>query len=163
MGSKAELVDWVSGAAMLIRREVVEQLGGLDEEYFLYFEETDFCRKAHSGGWSVAFVPGSCVMHNAGASTGIMNEQARSKQLPAYWFESRRRFFAKNYGVPYACATDVALAFACLLGHVKRAALGRTGDMPAKYLGDVLRHSALWSRNRQVKPAREYQPRTMRQ
>lgn len=67
------------------------------EEYFLYYEETDFCLQAKRAGWSCWRVPESRVMHMAGQSTGVTTPGAR-KRLPQYWFESRRRYFIKNHG-----------------------------------------------------------------
>jgi GT2 family glycosyltransferase len=87
--------DWVSGAAMMIRRDVFSKIGLLDEGYFLYFEELDFCHRAARAGWQVWFVPGSRVVHHEGASTGIRN---RKRRRPGYWYESRRRFFIKLHG-----------------------------------------------------------------
>ena len=55
--SEAHQTDWVSGASLMIRREVVDAIGLMDEEYFLYFEETDYCRAARRAGWEVWSVP----------------------------------------------------------------------------------------------------------
>lgn len=88
--------DWLAGACFVVRREVFEAIGMLDEGYFLYFEETDFCWRAGQGGWSCWFVPAARVVHFEGASTGIRDARRRR---PAYWFESRRRLFTKLYGV----------------------------------------------------------------
>ena len=91
-------VDWVAGASMMIRREVLTSVGLFDEGYFLYFEEVDFCMKAHNAGWPTHYVPQSRVVHHVGASTGVSNERKPRKRLPDYWYESRERFFSKNYG-----------------------------------------------------------------
>lgn len=99
--------DWVSGASMMIRREVFEQTGLLDAAYFMYFEETDFCFQASKKGWECWYVPASRVMHLVGQSTGISNKKMQ-KRMPAYWFESRRRYFLKNYGVLHALAADIS-------------------------------------------------------
>lgn len=102
--------DWVSGASMMIRREVFEQTGLLDAAYFMYFEETDFCFQASKKGWECWYVPASRVMHLVGQSTGISNKKMQKrmqKRMPAYWFESRRRYFLKNYGVLHALAADI--------------------------------------------------------
>ena len=72
-----------------------EAVGLFDEGFFLYYEETDLCRRAVSAGWQVWFVPGSRVVHHEGASTGIRNWKRRR---PRYWYESRRRYFVKAFG-----------------------------------------------------------------
>lgn len=98
--------DWVSGASMMIRREVFEQIGLLDAAYFMYFEETDFCFKACKKGWECWYVPDSRVMHLVGQSTGISNKKMQ-KRMPVYWFESRRRYFLKNLGALHAVMADM--------------------------------------------------------
>lgn len=94
--SEAHPCDWVSGASLIMRRAVLEDLGLLDEGYFLYFEEVDFCCRARQAGWEVWYVPRSRVMHLEGAATGI---GVAAKRRPQYWYDSRRRFFVKRYGV----------------------------------------------------------------
>lgn len=63
-------VDWVSGACIISRRETLEALGGLDERFFMYFEDADLCRRAREEGWRVFYIPGATVTHEAGGSTG---------------------------------------------------------------------------------------------
>jgi len=88
--------DWVSGAALMVRTEAFTSVGLFDEGYFLYFEETDFCRRVRSAGWEVWLVPRSRVVHWEGASTRIRNGNARRAK---YWYASRRRFFIRAHGV----------------------------------------------------------------
>jgi GT2 family glycosyltransferase len=99
--------DWVSGAAMILRTEMLEAVGLFDDGYFLYYEETDLCRRAVSGGWQVWFVPGSRVVHHEGSSTGIRNWNRRR---PRYWYESRRRYFVNAFGAWGWVLTDVCWA-----------------------------------------------------
>ena len=67
--SGATRVDWVSGACMVLRREMLEEVGGLDERFFMYFEDTDVCRRAREAGWAVYYLPEVEVVHYAGASS----------------------------------------------------------------------------------------------
>ncbi len=152
MGEEPSPVDWVSGASFMVRREVFESVGSMDERYFLYFEETDFCRAAKAAGWGVWFVPSSEVTHLVGQSTDVTVRHEESKRLPKYWFESRRRYFLKNHGLAYALATDLAHGAAFALGQVKRALQGRLGDVPPHYLGDLMRNSVWWHANRAMDP-----------
>ncbi len=62
--------DWVNGASMMVRRAVFETIGLMDDDFFLYYEETDFCRRARLAGWPCWFVPASRVVHLEGQSTG---------------------------------------------------------------------------------------------
>ena len=76
MSSVPQPIDWVPGASMMIRRAVVDAIGGLDENYFLYFEETDFCLRALKAGFPTWYVPESRVMHIAGQSSKITERKA---------------------------------------------------------------------------------------
>ena len=105
---EAHTCDWVSGASMIIRREVIEDIGLLDEGFFLYFEEVDYCWRARKAGWEVWYVPQSRVMHLEGAATGI---KAVSKRRAAYWYDSRRRFFIKHYGIVGLLLADTLWTF----------------------------------------------------
>jgi hypothetical protein len=135
---------------MLIRARVYETLGGFDENYFLYFEETDFCRRAGDAGFPTWYVPESRVMHVAGHSTKTMERTGVAKKLPVYWFESRRRYFAVAFGVPHTILIDLIVVLAYPVGLLKRFALGRGSTAVPHYCRDFLRHSVLRSRNRSV-------------
>jgi N-acetylglucosaminyl-diphospho-decaprenol L-rhamnosyltransferase len=154
MTSMAQAVDWVSGASMMIRWSVIDQIGGFDENYFLYFEETDFCLRARKAGFSTWYVPESRVMHIAGQSTNVTAPKETLERLPAYWFESRRRYFAVNHGVRYAMITDAVAALAHALGFLKRVALGRRHQGIPHFLTDLLQHSPLRPRNRRAATSR---------
>jgi GT2 family glycosyltransferase/thioesterase domain-containing protein len=151
-----ESVDWLPGASMIVRREVVERLGGLDDGYFLYYEETDFCRKVKRAGYGVWYVPDSRVMHIGAQSTRAPAHGAPRQRLPGYWFESRRRYFIKHHGIAYAVATDVATLAAYALGRLKMAIQGRGERAVPNYLRDLARHSTLLRRNRKLTPGREW-------
>jgi N-acetylglucosaminyl-diphospho-decaprenol L-rhamnosyltransferase len=62
-------VDWVSGACMIVRREVLEEISPLDERFFLYFEDADLCRRARGAGWPVFYLPHVEVLHQTGGSS----------------------------------------------------------------------------------------------
>jgi N-acetylglucosaminyl-diphospho-decaprenol L-rhamnosyltransferase len=145
-------VDWVSGASVMIRPKVLAAIGGLDENYFLFFEETDFCRRAKAAGFSTWYVPESRVMHIGGYSTTV-SDRARER-LPPYWFESRRRYFVVTYGLVQAMLIDVIAVAAHFLGLLKRIALSRRHTAIPCFIRDLLRHSVLWKRNRTIPPAR---------
>src|SRR5262249_24939007 len=63
--------DWMAGASMLVRRAVFDDIGLMDEGYFLYFEETDFCLRARRAGWPGWYVPASHVVHLVGQASGV--------------------------------------------------------------------------------------------
>jgi N-acetylglucosaminyl-diphospho-decaprenol L-rhamnosyltransferase len=69
LASHPTRVDWVSGACMIVRRRVLEEIGPADERFFMYFEDADLCRRAREAGWSVYYLPGVEVVHRAGGSS----------------------------------------------------------------------------------------------
>ncbi|MFN2227837.1 MAG: glycosyltransferase family 2 protein [Anaerolineae bacterium] len=86
-------VDWVVGACLLVRREAYEEVGGLDEGFFMYSEELDWCRRFKSAGWGVVYLPTATVIHHEGKSS----EQV----VPArhiYFQSSKVRYFRKHHG-----------------------------------------------------------------
>ncbi|MGE5601766.1 MAG: glycosyltransferase family 2 protein [Nitrososphaerales archaeon] len=86
-------IDWVSGACLVARREAVQQVGGLDEAMFMYFEDNDWCRRLRLAGWQVWYNPGAEVVHIGGASLN-QNPQAR-----AAYYRSLAYFYTKHYGL----------------------------------------------------------------
>ncbi len=68
-------VDWVSGAAMYVRREAIARVGGMDEAYFMFNEDVDWCRQMKAAGWSVDYVPAAQVTHHIGASKGRTSDR----------------------------------------------------------------------------------------
>ncbi len=136
-------VEWVAGASLMVRREVFEAVGLLDEGYFMYFEEVDFCLKALRSGWPCWYVPTSRVVHLVGQSSGMTNMDSLRKRRPRYWFDARRRFFVNNHGWPRAIAADVTFALAFGLYRV-RSLIQRKPDIdPQWMLWDFLRYSFL--------------------
>lgn len=101
-------MDWVSGAGMMVRREVIDDVGLMDEGYFLYYEETDWCLRALRAGWPTWQNPDSVIIHSVGKSTNATGAEAKKRRVPDYLFESRRRFFTKNHGRYYARVADAA-------------------------------------------------------
>ncbi len=151
-------VDWVSGTSMMIRQNVIESIGGLDENYFLYFEDPDFCFRAKKAGFSTWCVPDSRIMHISGQSTGVTGHQSSPRRLPAYWYESRRRFFSASYGVWYAWATDVVALLAYSLGSAKLLVQRREHHRPPHLVTDLARHSVLWPKNWKVNRVKSFVP-----
>jgi N-acetylglucosaminyl-diphospho-decaprenol L-rhamnosyltransferase len=148
MAPVAQPIDWLPGASMMIRWSVFDRIGGFDETYFLYFEETDFCLRAKKAGFPTWYVPDSRVMHIGGKITNVSNPKPVAERLPAYWFESRRRYFAANHGVGYAMAADMVALLAHAVGSLKRMVQRRRNRSVPHFLADLLRHSVLWPRNR---------------
>jgi N-acetylglucosaminyl-diphospho-decaprenol L-rhamnosyltransferase len=136
--------DWVAGASMIVRREVFEKIGLMDEAYFMYCEEMDFCLQANKAGWSCWYVPESRVVHLVGQSSGVTDTKAAPKRLPQYWFDSRRRYFIKNYGLLYTALTDVSWASGFAAWRVRRVLQGKPDGDPPNYLRDFLLNSVFF-------------------
>jgi N-acetylglucosaminyl-diphospho-decaprenol L-rhamnosyltransferase len=134
-------IDWLSGACMMVRREVFERVGPFDEGFFLYFEELDFTRRAHALGVKSWYVPQSRVVHLVGQSTGVTVRDRRPGRTPAYWFESRRRYYHKHHSWLYRIATDVAFVVGRAGFHVLRVLRGRRDDGAPRFLRDFVRHN----------------------
>jgi GT2 family glycosyltransferase len=153
-------VEWVAGASMMVRAAVIDAIGGLDENYFLYFEEPDFCYRANRAGFSTWYVPSSRVMHIGGQSTKV-HCIIGPERLPPWWFESRRRYFAVRFGIARAMVIDVAAVLAAVLGLFKRTLLGRQGTAVSHYIRDLLHYSVLWRANRNIPALRTFAPGEM--
>lgn len=134
-------IDWLSGACMLVRREVFERTGPFDEGYFLYFEELDFARRAHSLGFRSWYVPQSRVVHLVGRTTGVTARHRRPGRTPPYWFASRRRYFRKHHSWLYGLAANVLFASGKAVWHCWRVLRGREDLGPPCFLRDFVRHN----------------------
>lgn len=86
-------VDWVSGAALVVRRELFDRLGGFDEKFFMYFEDMDLCKRAKESGCEIKVLPKVQVTHLVGAS-----REGKAKQKRDY-YDSQDYFFRKHYGI----------------------------------------------------------------
>lgn len=89
-------VDWVLGACLLIRREVVESIGYFDERFSLYYGDVDFCWRAWQKGWKVAYVPEAVVMHDyqrQSARGGIFNPLKWSHAKSSLRFVAKRKLY----------------------------------------------------------------------
>ena len=133
------LVDWVSGASMVLRRSMLEQVGLLDEGLFTYYEDVDLCLRARRVGWETWFVPESRVVHLEGGSSGITEGTVRRR--PAYWFEARRRFLLKNHGPLHAALADAAYLAGLATWRLRRRVQRKPDTDPPQILRDSFRHS----------------------
>jgi N-acetylglucosaminyl-diphospho-decaprenol L-rhamnosyltransferase len=134
-------VDWVAGASMLLRTTMLEEIGLFDETFFLYFEETDLCRRARNAGWPVVYVRDSQVAHVGSASTGIQDQRRRK---PAFWFDSRQHYFVKNHGPLYLWLANAAQVGGGAVFRARRILQGQreSRPIPDHFLRDLIGHMA---------------------
>ena len=124
---EAREVDWAVGAALLLRRHAIQQIGGFDERYFMYVEDLEWCWRARRSGWTVRFEPSSVVRHVGNAS----GEQAFGERRTAEYLRNTYRFYRSTHG-PVSTA---ALRACNLAGALRLWAQGRIrGD------DDMARH-----------------------
>lgn len=92
-GNSPRIVDWVTGACMMIRREAFDAVGGMDEQFFMYWEDADFCFRLARAGWLTIYNPRVEVLHLTGRSSA----HARQAALIAF-HRSAYRYFRKHSG-----------------------------------------------------------------
>ncbi len=128
--AEAREVEWVSGAAMLVRRAAVEQVGGLDEGFFMFNEESDWQFRMREAGWRVLFFPGAEVVHVGGGATSRDWGRMFSAQV-----RSHVRFVRKHQGDAAAALTRGLLFVALVLrGLAFRGERGRSYRSAARAL-----------------------------
>ncbi len=97
-------VDWVQGSALMARRDVYAQIGGLDTGFVMFSEELDWCKRAKDAGWRVVYLGDTRIIHHGGASTG---QVVAHKHI--YFQASKLRYFRKHHGVGVAWALRLFL------------------------------------------------------
>jgi GT2 family glycosyltransferase len=86
-------VDWLVGAALMIRRAAWQQVGPLDEGFFMYFEELDWCRRCQAADWQIYYLPDACIIHHEAKSS----EQVLAARTIRFQC-SKIRYFTRYYG-----------------------------------------------------------------
>ena len=130
-------VDWLAGASLMMRDSVLQSVGLFDEQFFLYFEETDLCRRAAEAGWSTHFVRDSRIEHIGSVSTG-MKEWRR---VPGYWFDSRWLYFLKVGGTGHAVFATLAHVAGGLILRARRVIQPQVRPDPPHFLRDLVAHA----------------------
>ncbi len=129
-------VDWASGAALLLRREAVERIGGLEERLFMFMEEVDWCRRARAAGYRVRYVPAARCTHEG---------QCSSRQVPGESYlhnvRSRVEYFRIHHGTAAAAAARAILVASFALKWA--AAAVRHGIRPAGIYARAARTAAM--------------------
>jgi len=107
---RAVEVGYVKGAFLLVRRAVYDAIGGLDEAFYFYGEEMDWCYRAKKAGWLVYFTPAAQIVHYGGQSSDPM-----SPRMFVLLHQSRFRFYSKYHGRLGQASARLVLAFGALL------------------------------------------------
>ncbi len=136
-----QTVGWVSGAAMAVRREALERVGLFDERIFLYFEETDLCRRITSAGLRCVHAPAAEVSHLAGQSTGVTSADSKSRPLPAYWFDARAYYLRKHNSTTKAFVADAGRAVGILAKRAWLLARGKPQTEHPHFARSLITHA----------------------
>jgi N-acetylglucosaminyl-diphospho-decaprenol L-rhamnosyltransferase len=139
-GDEPSPVDWVRGASMLVRRQVFQTIGLLDEGFFLYFEDVDLCRRAQDAGWECWQVPQSRVLHLHGQSPGGAGAQRWWGCIPEHWLASRRRYWRKHHSLGHAVLADACWIGGLMAWRLRRALQHRPDTDPAHFLAQSIRN-----------------------
>lgn len=121
-GSEAYAVDWVDGSALLIRRAVIQQVGGLDEGYARYAQETDWCYRVRQAGWDICYLPDAVI---------VSQRVLRGNGVSAGAYRGKLRFYTKHYGVKQARQLQFLLKLR-LYGNLLFDRLAGRGDQPTE-------------------------------
>ena len=113
-GAAPYRIDWACGAVLLLRKSMVEDLRGFDPRFFLYFEETDLCRRALDESWEIWAVGGAVAEHQVGRSAQKAQEWLYAGDVAAHFFRSRFYYLCKHHG--RAAAAGAEIAELCILG-----------------------------------------------
>lgn len=130
-------VGWVSGASMMTSRPALEKAGIFDEDFFLYFEEVDLCKRITDHGFGINYLPDASVIHIGGAATGVQQENSR---LPNYWHHSRRRYYRKYFGTIGLFIHNLITLTLGPIGFLYKKLRGRQ-DIRPHYLRDILKYN----------------------
>lgn len=128
----ARPVDYVAGACLMIRRECLEAVGGLDKRFFLYFEETDWCRRARGAGWEIRFCPAARVAHLEGRAAARVGDFALAQFQHSY-----RLYVEKHHGPGRVALFRAVILLEYLVKGLWRRLLAAPGG------DDRARHAAL--------------------
>lgn len=139
--TQAAKVDWVVGACLVVRRTVLQAVGGFDPRFFMYFEETDWCRRIGEAGWEVAYVPDAEVLHH--------HSQSADQDLTARalnFHRSRHAFMAKERGrlVALLLRGALGLLFAAYTLQQAAKALLRRHNQELRQSVSVLMRVTVW-------------------
>jgi N-acetylglucosaminyl-diphospho-decaprenol L-rhamnosyltransferase len=105
---EAARVEWASFACILLDGAMVAAIGPMDEGYFLYFEDIEYCLRARRAGWGILYAPEARAVHFRGGSGPVKAPAAARRRLPSYYYASRSRFLAQAHGRAGLIAANLA-------------------------------------------------------
>jgi len=122
---KVTFPQWTSFACVLIKNEVFEKVGFLDDGYFMYYEDVDYCRRVRKAGYNIVNWPTAHVVHLHGQSSGVNKMEIEKKRLPAYYYNSRARYFKKFYGFSGLIISNIFWYMGRIVSFLREILLGK--------------------------------------
>jgi len=98
--SKIQECDWVPGCFLLTRKKIIDKIGFLDNNFYLYYDDVDYCFRVKKAGWKVFYYPED-VIHLGGYTTKKIDPNKKHNEIDRYLMESEYLYFRKNYGLVY--------------------------------------------------------------
>lgn len=132
-------VDWVSGAAVIMRFSVLQTLKGFDPDFFLYYEEVELMFRMRKARHVILYVPEARVRHVEGAATDVKSGQPVRKARPAYWYDSWRFYYLKTKGRRGTVVVGLAWMAGASANVFLAALRGQKMHAPKGFFGDFIR------------------------
>lgn len=131
-------VDWIRGACIMARRKAMEDVGLMDENYFMYFEEVDLCKRIWRKGWRICYFPDAKMIHHGGISS-----DANFDMIMIEYRKSQLYFYKKHYGVAYMKILKLYLILKTSYNYIKKEI---KGDIKRRNSNNISREllSVIW-------------------
>ncbi len=136
--SKFREVDWISGACIMARREAMDDVGLMDENYFMFFEEIDLCNRVRKKGWKICYTPNAKMIHHGGKSSS-----AEFDRIMIEYRKSQLYFYKKHYGVLYMKILKLYLILKISFLYIKDAIRGLLTEKDTNEVPGIL-ISVIW-------------------
>ena len=130
-------IEWASFACILLRHEMTQALGPMDEGYFLYYEDAEYCLRAQRAGWKIMHVPSARAVHLRGGSGPVKTLAAEKRRMPPYYYASRTRFLYQAYGRAGLWSANVLWYLGRAVAQARRLAGRRPYPMNAQEAHDI--------------------------
>jgi GT2 family glycosyltransferase len=130
-------VDWASFACILVNGAMVDDIGPMDEGYFLYFEDAEYCLRARRAGWRVQRCPEAVAVHFRGGSAPVKALAREHKRLPRYYYSSRTRFLYQAHGYSGLWAANLLWLVGRGIAGLRQLAGRRSGNFRQNEVRDI--------------------------
>ncbi|MEM1213555.1 MAG: glycosyltransferase family 2 protein [Planctomycetota bacterium] len=128
---------WVSFACVMLRHELLEQAGPMDEGFFMYYEDVDYARRARGAGFTVRYLPAVQAVHLRGGSSPVKSASATRKRRPAYYYAARNRYYRNHYGLLGSLAANALWYAGRCVSLIREVVQRRPRTTVAREAGDL--------------------------